>query len=78
VLATFGRVPLFIYLLHLYVAHAVAVALWPAEGYDFHQLRGFGVQAAPPEGLGPVWPALMPPGSSSWPRFTRLPLVRRR
>ena len=27
-LATFGRVPLFIYLLHLYAAHAVAVVLW--------------------------------------------------
>jgi uncharacterized membrane protein len=52
VLATFGRVPLFIYLLHLYAAHAVAVALWLAEGFDFHQLRGFGIQAAPPEGLG--------------------------
>ncbi|MGH6842960.1 MAG: DUF1624 domain-containing protein, partial [Methylocella sp.] len=52
VLATFGRVPLFIYLLHLYAAHAVAVALWLAEGFQFQQLRGFGVRAAPPEGLG--------------------------
>jgi uncharacterized membrane protein len=52
VLATFGRVPLFIYILHLYAAHAVAVVLWLAEGFEFHQLRGFGVQAAPPEGLG--------------------------
>lgn len=52
VLATFGRVPLFIYVLHLYVAHAVAVALWLAEGFGFHQLRGFGIRAAPPEGLG--------------------------
>jgi len=52
VLATFGRVPLFIYLLHLYAAHAAAVALSLAEGFDFHQLRGFGIQAAPPEGLG--------------------------
>jgi uncharacterized membrane protein len=52
VLATYGRVPLFIYLLHLYVAHAVAVVLWLVEGFDFHQLRDFGVQAAPPEGLG--------------------------
>jgi uncharacterized membrane protein len=52
VLATFGRVPLFVYLLHLYVAHAVAVALWLAEGFQFHQLRGFGVQVAPLEGLG--------------------------
>ncbi|MGH6794487.1 MAG: DUF1624 domain-containing protein, partial [Methylocella sp.] len=51
-LATFGRVPLFIYLLHLYAAHAAAVALWLAEGFDFHQLLGIGVQAAPPEGLG--------------------------
>jgi hypothetical protein len=52
VLATFGRVPLFIYLSHLYAAHAVAVALWLAEGFDFDQLRGFGVHAAPPERLG--------------------------
>jgi hypothetical protein len=51
-LATFGRVPLFIYLLHLYAAHAAAVALWLAEGFHFHQLRGFGIQTAPPEGLG--------------------------
>ena len=51
-LATFGRVPLFIYLLHLYAAHAVAVVLWLGEGFEFRQLLGFGVQAAPPEGLG--------------------------
>ena len=52
VLATYGRVPLFIYLLHLYAAHAAAIALGLAEGFGFHQLRGFGVQAVPPDGLG--------------------------
>lgn len=52
VLATFGRVPLFIYILHLYAAHAAAVALWLAEGFEFQPWRGFGIQAAPPEGLG--------------------------
>ena len=57
VLATFGRVPLFIYLLHLYAAHAAAVALFLAEGFDFTQLRGFGAQAAPPAGLGLSLPA---------------------
>jgi len=57
VLATFGRVPLFFYLLHLYAAHAAAVALFLTEGFDFAQLRGFGAQAAPPEGLGLSLPA---------------------
>jgi uncharacterized membrane protein len=52
VLATFGRVPLFIYVLHLYAAHAAAITLFRIEGFDFHQLRGLGVRAAPPEGLG--------------------------
>jgi uncharacterized membrane protein len=52
VLATFGRVPLFIYLLHLYAAHAAAVALFLTEGFAFGQLRGFGAKAMPPEGLG--------------------------
>jgi hypothetical protein len=33
-------------------SRAVVVALWLAEGFEFHQLRGFGVHAAPPEGLG--------------------------
>jgi hypothetical protein len=36
----------------LYAAHAAAVALFLAEGFGFDQLRGFGAQSAPPEGLG--------------------------
>jgi len=52
VLATFGRVPLFIYVLHLYAARAAAVALWFAEGFDKQQLQGLREQAIPPEGLG--------------------------
>jgi uncharacterized membrane protein len=52
ILATFGRVPLFFYVLHLYVAHLAAVALWLAEGFTLEQLRGFGVRSAPPDGLG--------------------------
>jgi hypothetical protein len=57
VLATYGRVPLFIYVLHLYAAHAVAVALFLTGGFHFDQLRGFGAQAVPPEGLGVSLPA---------------------
>jgi uncharacterized membrane protein len=57
VLVTFGRVPLFIYLLHLYAAHAAAVALFLTEGFDYNQLRSFGAQAAPPAGLGLSLPA---------------------
>jgi uncharacterized membrane protein len=52
VLATFGRVPLFIYVLHLYAAGAAAIALWLAEGFNMQQLQGLREQAAPPEGLG--------------------------
>ncbi|MBI1868975.1 MAG: DUF1624 domain-containing protein [Methylocystis sp.] len=51
-LATFGRAPLFIYVLHLYVALAAAGALGLAQGFDFHQLRGFAVRGTPPEGFG--------------------------
>jgi uncharacterized membrane protein len=52
VLAVFGRVPLFIYVLHLYVAHAAAIALWLVEGFSVEQLRGFGVHGVPLDGLG--------------------------
>jgi hypothetical protein len=45
-------VPLFVYLLHLYVAHAAAIALWLVEGFGVDQLRSFGVHGIPPEGLG--------------------------
>jgi hypothetical protein len=45
---------------------AVSAAIAFYEGFDFHQLRGFGVQAASPEGLGLFLPALMPPGSLAW------------
>jgi hypothetical protein len=37
---------------HPRAAHAAAVALFLAEGFGFDQLRGFGAQSAPPEGLG--------------------------
>jgi len=52
VLATFGRVPLFFYVLHLYVARAAATALWLSLGFGFDQMRGFENPADPPEGLG--------------------------
>ncbi len=52
VLVTFGRVPLFFYVLHIYVAHLAAVALWLAEGFTIDQLHGFGIPSDPPGGLG--------------------------
>jgi putative flippase GtrA len=64
-LATFGRVPLFIYVLHLYAAHAAAVALFLAEGFDFHQLRGWVFKQRRRKGSASVWQPLTLPGSSS-------------
>jgi len=52
ILTTFGRVPLFFYVLHLYVAHLAAVAFFLAEGFTIDQLRSFAIRGAPPEGLG--------------------------
>jgi uncharacterized membrane protein len=51
VLETFGRVPLFIYCLHLYAAHAAAIALFLAEGFTVSELS-LAAHAKPPEGLG--------------------------
>ncbi len=52
VLATFGRVPLFFYVLHLYVAILASVGLWLAEGFTLDQLRSLGKGAELPAGLG--------------------------
>ena len=38
ILATFGRTPLFIYILHLYVALAAGILLRVAQGMDLHKL----------------------------------------
>jgi hypothetical protein len=70
VLETFGRVPLFIYVLHLYVAHAVAVVLWLAEVLNFTSCAALRSVRLRRKGSASVSPALMPPESSSWPRFT--------
>jgi uncharacterized membrane protein len=51
-LATFGRVPLFFYVLHLYVAVVAAGALALAEGFDLQELQSLGGDRPPPEGLG--------------------------
>jgi uncharacterized membrane protein len=51
-LETFGRVPLFFYVLHLYVTHCAAVALWLAAGFSIDQLRAVALRAPPPDGLG--------------------------
>lgn len=52
VLATFGRVPLFFYVLHLYIAILASVGLWLAEGFTIDQLRSLGRGTELPEGLG--------------------------
>lgn len=52
VLATFGRVPLFFYVLHLYVAILAAAAFWLAAGFTIDQLRSLGTQAELPAGFG--------------------------
>ncbi len=52
ILATFGEVPLFFYVLHLYLAPAGAVALALSEGFTLKQLHGLGAGAVPPESLG--------------------------
>jgi uncharacterized membrane protein len=52
ILATFGKVPLFFYILHLYVAPVAAVALALVEGFSLAQMQGIGAGSPPPEGLG--------------------------
>lgn len=39
VMNTFGRVPFFYYLLHIYVIHLLCVALYFAQGFTWHQLN---------------------------------------
>jgi uncharacterized membrane protein len=50
--ATFGRTPLFVYILHLYVALAAGMALRLAQGFDFQKLRNLGAQDSALEGYG--------------------------
>lgn len=38
IMNTFGRVPFFYYLLHIYVIHFLCVALYFIEGYTFQQV----------------------------------------
>jgi uncharacterized membrane protein len=52
VLATFGRTPLFIYILHLYAALAAGALLRFAEGMSLQQLRELGPNAVPPHEYG--------------------------
>jgi len=47
VLVVFGRVPFFYYVLHLYLAHGLAV-LWAVTHYDMKLLRQLGPMDAPP------------------------------
>lgn len=54
---TFGRAPLFFYILHIYLAHLVAVALAVSQGYPPQSVMVF-FFFYPPEygvGLGPVY-----------------------
>lgn len=47
---TFGRVPLFFYVLHIYLAHLIGVALGLYQGHDLFSLTI--VMFNPPEGFG--------------------------
>jgi uncharacterized membrane protein len=51
-IATFGRTPLFFYILHLYVALAAGAALRFAQGFDFRTLAKLGSKETALEGYG--------------------------
>lgn len=51
-MATFGRTPLFVYILHLYVALAAGAALRFAQGFDFRKLATLGSKESALEGYG--------------------------
>jgi uncharacterized membrane protein len=52
---TFGRVPLFFYVLHIYLAHLVAVALATAQGYPPQSVMVFFFFYPPEYGAGLAW-----------------------
>jgi uncharacterized membrane protein len=56
VLRTFGRVPLFYYVLHIYLVHGIAVGIGLAQGFHFHQLTGGPIGA--PKGFGVSLPVV--------------------
>jgi uncharacterized membrane protein len=52
-LSTYGKTPLFYWLLHWYFLHLVAIAIYIAQGFEWQQLQfeGFGM-GRPPQGGG--------------------------